>query len=162
MRKTIVAGEAQRLELARLFLAGVAGGEPLDDVLGLLRPFSDYAFPFPGDVLVELAADALELVGATRAAPVSLSEAHVTYLAEWTISGNVAHQKSRAAIEAAVALYAGIAVDYGEVAGWWHVQDFTFYAFQTAVIMIRLAAATTGQPAGSICAEIAARRHVQL
>ena len=162
MGKQTVAGEAQRLEAARLLLAGVAGDERLDDVLGRLRPFADYAFPFPGDVLVELAADALELAGATRATPVSLSDATQTYLPEWTVSGNTAHQKSRSAIEAAVALHAGIAVDYGEVAGWWQVQDFAFYAFQTAVIMIRLAAATTGRPADSICAEIAARRHLQL
>jgi hypothetical protein len=162
VRKAGVAGEAERLEVARLVLVGVAGDDQLEDVLGRLRSFGDYAFPFPGDVLVELAADALELVGATRALPVSLSEAATTYLPEWTVSGNVAHQKSRTAIEAAVALHAGIAVDYGEVAGWWHVQDFAFYAFQAVVIMIRLAAATTGQPARSICAEIAARRHVQL
>ena len=41
MRKTIVADEAARLEAARLVLAGVASDEPLDDVLGRLRPFSD-------------------------------------------------------------------------------------------------------------------------
>jgi hypothetical protein len=162
MRKTIVAGEAVRLEAARLVLAGVASDAPLDDVLGRLRPFSDYAFPFPGDVLVELAADALELVGATRAKPVSLTDVTTIYLPEWTVSGNTAHQKSRTAIEAAIALHAGIAIDYVEVAGWWQVRDFTFYAFQTAVIMIRLAAATTGQPADTICSEIATRRHLQL
>jgi hypothetical protein len=162
MAKETVAGEAQRLEAARLFLAGVAGNERLDDALDRLRPFADFAFPFPGDVLVELAADALELSGATRATPVSLSDAPETYLSEWTISGNTAHQKSRAAIEASVALHAGVAVDYGAVAGWWQVQDFAFYAFQAAVIMIRLAAATTGRATDSICAEIAAKRQAQL
>ena len=162
MAKKPVATEAHRVDATRVALTGIAGGEPLDDVLARLRSSVDFAFPFPGDVFVEVAADALELAGATRATPVSLSDATETYLPEWTVSGNTAHQKSRAAIDAAIALHAGIAVDFGAVAGWWQVQDFAFYAFQTAVIMIRLAAATTGRPAESICTEIAARHHLQL
>jgi hypothetical protein len=37
-------------------LDGLAHGEPLDNRLGRLRPFADYRFRFPGDVLTEIAA----------------------------------------------------------------------------------------------------------
>jgi hypothetical protein len=42
------------------------------------------------------------------------------------------------ALQAAIALHAGIVVDYWEVAGWWQVADFTFHAFEAAVVLIRV------------------------
>ena len=61
------ATKADRVAVARLVLDGLAHGEPLDNVLGRLRPFADYRFPFPGDVLTEIAAGALDVAGATQA-----------------------------------------------------------------------------------------------
>ena len=94
--------------------------------------------------------------------PLSLSGATVRRLSEWTVSGNAAPQKHRAAIQAAVALHAGIVIDYDEVAGWWRLQDFTLRAFEGAVVLIRVAAEHIGQPSKSICEEIAVRRGVSL
>jgi hypothetical protein len=162
MAKKATATEQDRLAVARLVLGGVARDEPLDDVLRQLRPFADCTFPFPGDVLTEIAATALEIAGATPATPLSLSDATERHLPERTISGNTARQKHRAAIQAAVALHAGIIVDYGEVAGWWQLQDYTFHAFEAAVVLIRVAAEHTRRPARSICEEIAARLGVSL
>jgi hypothetical protein len=71
-------------------------------------------------------------------------------------------QKRRAAIQAAVALHAGIVINYDEVAGWWLLQDYTLHAFEAAVVLIRVAAEHTQQPARSICEEIAARRGASL
>lgn len=152
----------ERLDAARVVLAGIARAEPLDDVFEQLAPYLDYAFPFPADVLVELAADALTLAGATRDTPVSLTDAHKRYLPEWTISGNTAHNKSRVAIELAVALHGGIVPDYDAAAIWWQVQDLEFYAFQAAAIMIRIAAERTGRPGASICGELAASHGMKL
>jgi hypothetical protein len=132
------------------------------DVFEHLVPFLDYEFPFPADALIELAADALTLAGATRATPLSLTDAHERYLSEWTISGNTARQKSRVAIELAVALHGGIVPDFDATAIWWRVQDLALYAFQAAPIMIRIAAERTAQPVTSICGELAALRAMQL
>ena len=93
MKKT-AATKADRVAVARLVLDGLAHGEPLENVLGRLRPFADYRFPFPGDVLTEIAAGALDVAGATRATPLSLSGATERHLPEWTVSGNTARQKS--------------------------------------------------------------------
>jgi hypothetical protein len=156
------ATEHDRIAVARFVLDGLARDEPLDDVLRRLRPFADYTFPFPGDVLTEIAATALEIAGATPATPLSLSNATERHLPEWTISGNTARQKYRAALQAAVALHAGILVDYDEVAGWWQLQDYTLHAFEAAVVLTRMAAAHTQRSTRSICEAIAARRGVPL
>ena len=153
---------ADRIETTRITLAGIARNDPLDDVFARLRPFLDYAFPFPADVLTEIAADALTLTGATRAKPISLRDAYERYLPEWTVSGNTAHQKSRAAIDLAVATHAGIEPDYDATASWWRIQDLAIHAFHTATIMIRLAAEQTATPVAAICAKVANSRNLQL
>src|SRR5690606_22991540 len=133
-----------------------------DELLNKLRPYDDYDFPFPGNVLTDIGASALGIAGASPSAPLSLSDATEHYLREWKISGNTARQKHRAAINAAIAQHAGIIVDYYETAGWWQVQDFTFHAFKAAVIMIRVAADHTGRSVHSICSEIAAQHGAPL
>jgi hypothetical protein len=105
---------------------------------------------------------ALEIAGATPATPLSLAGATERHLPEWTISGNTARQKYRAALQAAVALHAGIVVDYDEVAGWWRLQDFTRHAFAVAVVLIRGAAEQTQRTVESVCEEIARGREVTL
>ena len=92
--------------------------------------------------LTEIAAGALDVAGATRATPLSLSDATEGHLPEWTVGGNTARQKHRAALQAAIGLHGGIIVDYEETAGWWQVQDYAFHAFDAAVVLIRVAATT--------------------
>src|SRR5262249_18311976 len=105
---------ADRADVTRVVLGGLADGEPLGEVLRRLLRFDDYEFPFPGDVLTEIGAYALAVAGASRVAPVSLADATEQHLPEWTISGNTARQKHRAALQAAIAVHAGIVVDYYE------------------------------------------------
>jgi hypothetical protein len=146
--------DADRVAATRVALAGIARNDPLDVVYGQLRRFLDYAFPFPADVLIEIAADALTLAGATRATPISLSNVYERYLPEWTVSGNTAHQKSRAAIDLAVATHAGIEPDYDSAAGWWRINDLPVHALHTTTIMIRLAAEQTDTLVAATCANI--------
>jgi len=162
MARKTTATEQDRVDVARLVLGGLARGELPADLLTQLRLFADYCFPFPGDVLTELGAAALAIAGAAPTTPLSLNNATERHLSEWSISGNTARQKHRAAIQAAVALHAGIVIDYDEVAGWWQLQDYTFHAFGAAVVLIRVATEHTRQPARSICEEIAVRRGVAL
>jgi hypothetical protein len=78
------------------------------------------------------------------------------------VSGNTARQKSRVAIDLAVAVHAGIAPGYDAAAGWWRVNDFAFYAFQAAAIMICVTAEGSSKRVPSICGEIAALRGLEL
>ncbi len=162
MAKPRVPTAAERAEVATVALTRITSGEPFDETSRWLQPLSDCEFPFPGDVFVELAADALAVAGATRANPVSLADAYERHLPERPISGNAAHQKSRAALLAAVALHAGIVPDYDEIAGWWQIADFDAWAFQACVTLVRAAAERTSQPVASVCAAIAAGRGLRV
>lgn len=149
---------AERADVATIALTRIAGGEPFNEMSRWLLPFSDYEFPFPAEMFIELAADALAVAGATRANPMSLTDVYERHLPERPISGNTAHQKSRAALLAAVALHAGIVPDYGDIAGWWHVKDFDVRAYEACVTLIRVAAERTSQTVASVCVQIAADR----
>ena len=162
MAKPRVPTAAERAEAASVALAQIASGEPFDETSRWLQPCSDCEFPFPGDVFVEIAAEALVVAGVTRANPVSLADAYERHLPERPISGNAAHQKSRAALLAAVALHAGVVPDYGEIAGWWRIAGFDAWAFQACVALVRVAAERTSQPVASVCADLAAGRDLQV
>ena len=162
MAKRQRATEQDRVNVLRTVLDGLAHNEPLGDVSNRLLPYVEYVFPFPGDVLTEIGADALRAAGATPETPLSLSDASERYLLEWKVSGNTARQKHRAAMNAAIARHAGIVVDYYDIAGWWRAQDFTFHAFDAAVVLIRGAADKTGRSVRSICEEIAAQHHTPI
>ena len=113
-------------------------------------------------MFVELAAYAMAVAGATRANPVSLADAYERHLPGRPINGNAAHQKSGAALLAAVAVHGGIVPDYDEIAGWWRVADFDAWAFQACVMFVRVAAERTSQPVAAVCAEIAAGRDLRM
>jgi hypothetical protein len=162
MVKVAAASERDRAAVAAVVLGGLARTEPLDAVQRALWSFPRHAFPFPGDVLTEIAAKSLEIAGATPATPLSLTGATERHLPEWTVSGNTAHQKHRAALQAAVAVHAGIVVDYDEVAGWWRLQDYAEHAFAVAVVLIRVAAEHTERTVASVCEELARGRDVTL
>jgi hypothetical protein len=149
--------QADRDEVKWVVLGGLQRGESPQDIWTRLRPYADYAFPFPGDALIEIGAGALSAADAAPATPVSLADATVRHLPEWPVSGNTARQKHRAAMQAAIAAHAGIVVDYDEVAWSWQVQDFAMHAFEVAVVLVRVAAEHTGRSVASICGEIAAR-----
>jgi hypothetical protein len=65
-------------------------------------------------------------------------------------------------MQAAIALHAGILVDYDEVASWWQLQDYTRHAFAVAVVLIRVAADHTQWSVATVCEEIARERAVSL
>ena len=69
-----------RVEVARVALAVIASGDQLVGSEVLTERFAGFVFPFPGDVFIELAADALDLAGATRSDPVSLTDTTEQYL----------------------------------------------------------------------------------
>jgi hypothetical protein len=153
-----IASEANHTEVAGILLEGLGNGTPLDEIWRALRPWADYAFPFPGDVFTEIGAQALAVASVAPEAPLSLTNATERYLVESPVSGNTAHQKHRAAMQAVIAEHAGIVVDYDEIAGWWQVQDYASHALDAAVVIVRAAADHCDRSVTSLCAEIAERR----
>jgi hypothetical protein len=116
----------------------------------------------PGDVLLGLAAESLELGGVDRDHRLELAGIRERYLVERPFSGNADHQRSNSALRLAGLLHAGFDVDLDEEVGWWRSDDFPIYALYALVIFLRAASARTGRPVGELCGELAGRHNVEL
>jgi hypothetical protein len=127
--------------------------------LGVLHPEHD---TFPGEVLLALAADAIEEGGASRDDPIQFAGIRERYLPESTARTKAQHHKSEFAIRAAAMIRAG--VDPGLLAeiNWWRTDDLWVWAVDALIIYIRVAADRTGLPEAVICERLAARNGIHL
>jgi len=126
----------------------------LDGILGTRSPSGGDTFP--GEVLLQVAADALEWCGASRAGPLALEGMAERFLPECAFRGRE-NKKLQFAVLAAAALRGGAEPDLlGEVT-WWQTGDFWQYALYAAVAYIRAAASRAGVPVRRVCQELAQR-----
>lgn len=147
--------------MIRICLRGLAAGRDVVDLATDLAPLHPKNNTFPGEVLLELAADALEEAGATRDNPIVYEKIRERYLPECEFRGKNDHRASHYALSAAVMIRAGVRPDLlGEVI-WWPGDDFWLFALYALVIYIRAAGDSTGDGAAEVARRIAARRQVQ-
>jgi len=97
-----------RVEAIRIALSGIAGDADPDDLASELQPIHPKNDTFPGEVLLELAADAIELSGATRENPIDYEGIREKHLAELVFKGKSEHRKSHFALRAAAMIRAGV------------------------------------------------------
>jgi hypothetical protein len=143
-------------------LGGIATGRDVDSMLGELAPLHPKNNTFPGEVFLELAADALEEAGVSRSDPVDYEGIRERYLAEVPFRGRSEHHRSHYALGAAAMIRAGLRPDLlGEVIGW-SSDNLWVYAFFALVIYLRVAAARTGRPVAVLAQDLAARHGVVL
>ncbi|MDQ4133247.1 MAG: hypothetical protein M3179_08600 [Actinomycetota bacterium] len=109
-------GAQDGLNAIRIALQGIVShADPLDvaPALAALHPKND---TFPGEVLLALAADALEEAGASRDNPVAYDGIRERFLPEIEFRGRVEHHKSHYALQAAAMIHGGVEPDLlGEV-----------------------------------------------
>jgi len=151
-----------RIEAIRIVLSGVAEGTELSDLaesLTALHPKND---TFPGEVLLGLAADALELSGASREEPVSYEGIRERYLPEIEFRGKVAQHRSHYALRAVAMIRAGIAPDLLDEVSWWDTNDLWVWSLYALIVFLRVAAERTGAEVAEVCEHVAARHRVEL
>lgn len=158
MAKRLVPSDGDRELAIEFLLRGVASGGPLADIARDLEPLHPRNNTFPGEVMLEVAADAMTVAGFSRATPVDFEGIVERHLAEHQISGNTARQKMRYALFAAAALHGGARPDLLEDVAWYQADDFWVYAMYAAVILIRAAAERAAMDARDVCTAIA-RQH---
>ena len=73
---------ADQLEAMRIALSGIAAGMSVGTLKGELEPLHPANDTFPGEVLLDLAADAIEEAGASREAPIAFEGIREQYLPE--------------------------------------------------------------------------------
>jgi hypothetical protein len=145
----------------RVALSGIAAGD-VDDLAFRLEPLHPKNNTFPGEVLLELAADAIEEAGASREHPIELENIRERYLPEGRARTRAQHRKAEFAIRAAAMFRARVDPDLlGEVS-WWRTDDFFVWALDALIIYARAAADRTGEPVAVVCSRLAARHGVVL
>src|SRR5688500_11524584 len=97
-----------RTAAVRVVLQGLANGDELADIGRSLFELHPKGSLFPGDVLLELASDALDVAGVSRERPLSYSGVRERYLPEVEFRGNTAHQKSQSVLRLAAMTHAGV------------------------------------------------------
>ena len=83
-----------------IVLRGMAHGDELSDIAARLAPTHPAHDTFPGEVLLDLAADAIDLSGATRQSPIEFEGIRDRYLPEGAAHTKAEHHKSMYALRA--------------------------------------------------------------
>ena len=137
-------------------LDGLARDADIFQLLSELAPLHPRDNTFPGEVFLDLAADALDWCGASRAAPLPLEGLRERFLPECTFRCRE-NTKLRYALLAAAALHGGAEPDLLDEVAWWQTDDFWKYALFAVVPYIRAAASRTGVPVHRACQDLAGR-----
>ena len=151
-----------RSQTIRMALDGMAGGVDVADLARQLEPLHPKHDTFPGEVFLELAADALEEGGISRDQPVGYEGIRERYLPERQFRGRTEHHRSHYALRAVAMIRSGITPDVLEEVSWWDTNDLWVWSLYALLIYVRVAAERTGEPAGVICQRLARRQGVEL
>jgi len=141
----------------RLLLDGLARDADIFELLSEIAPLHPRDNTFPGEVLLSLAADALDWCSASRADPLTLEGIRERFLAECTFRGRQ-NKKLQYAVLAAAALHGGTEPDLLDEVAWWQTDDFWQYALFAAIAYVRAAASRAGTPVRQACQYLAERQ----
>jgi hypothetical protein len=97
-----------RVQAIRIAVCGMGSGVDPGDLRLELSPLHPKNNTFPGEVLLKLAADAMEEAGALREEPIEFEDLRERYLPECTAHTNAQHQHSKYALRAAAMIRAGV------------------------------------------------------
>jgi hypothetical protein len=151
-----------RTETIRIALSSIADDLELGELAALLAPLHPKNNTFPGEVLLELAADAIEESGASRERPLEFEGIRKRHLPEDRAHTRAQHHKAEYALRAAAMVRAGVDPGLLDEVSWWRTDDLQFWALEALVTYVRAAAEHGGETVPAICAQIASRHGIQL
>jgi hypothetical protein len=140
----------------QIVLDGMARDTGISELAGELAPLHPRDNTFPGEIFLQVAADALEWCGASRADPLALEGLAELFLPECAFRGRQ-NKKLQFAVLTAAALRGGAEPDLLDEVAWWQTDDFWQYALYAAAAYIRAAAGRGGVPVRQVCQELAQR-----
>jgi hypothetical protein len=151
-----------RSQAIRIALHGIANGVDLADLARQLERLHPKNDTFPGEVFLELAADALEEDRISRDQPVDYEGIRERYLPERQFRGRTEQHRSHYALRAVAMIRSGVTPDLLEEVGWWDINDLWVWSLYALLIYVRVAAERTGEPVAVICQRLAGRHGVEL
>jgi hypothetical protein len=144
------------LTARRVLLGGLARDADIGQLMSGLASLHPRNDTFPGEVFLQLAADALAWCGAGRADPLSLEGMRERFLPEADVSGR-RNARLQYAVLAAAAIHGGTEPDLLDEAAVWQTDDLWQYAMYAAVAYIRAAASRAGVPVRQACQDLSER-----
>jgi|SRR5271157_3863413 len=147
---------------ARLGLLALIANEDADSIMEQLEALHPRNNTFPAEVLLELAAEAIEESGASPAEPILYEGMRDRLLPEYHFRGKSQQHKSHYALMAAAMIRAGVYPDLLDEAYGWGIDDMWEYAFYALVLYGRVAAKRTGRPLEDVASALAERRGIDL
>jgi hypothetical protein len=153
--------EEDRLEAIRRLLSGLAGGADVHELTASIADLHPKNNTFPGEVFMGLAADALEVAGATREKPIAYEGLRETYLPECEFRGRE-NRKVQFAILTSAAVRGGLEPDLLDEVVWWQNDDYWRYALYATVAMIRASAERQGVSVVRLVEQLIERHGVAL
>lgn len=147
---------------ARLGLLGLIPGQDLDRIVEELAAFHRPGDIFPAEVLLELAAAAIEESGVSLSDPMQYEELRDRHLHEYDFESRSRQRKNRYTLMAAALMRAGVYPDLLAEAYGWGIEDMWQYALYALIAYARAAAERTDQTLEAVAVVLAARRGVDL
>lgn len=142
-------------------MSGISNGDDLGDISAELWPLHPQHDTFPGEVLLDLAADAIEESGATRDRPLGTERIRKRLLPEDRAKSRADNYKINFTIRAAAMVRAGVDPALLENASW-AGDDLWFWSLEALVIYIRAAAEHADTTVSEICQRLAKRHSVSI
>ena len=143
-------------------LSGIAGDVDLGELAYRLEPLHPKNNTFPGEVLFELAADAIEESGASRGQRLEFEGIRKRHLPDDRAHTRAQHHKAEYALRAAAMVRAGVDPGLLDEVIWWRTDDLWVWSLQALVTYVRAAAERRAESVPAICGRIAGRHHVDL
>jgi len=137
----------------RALLDGLTRDADIFEVLSGLAPLHPRNDTFPGEVFLELAADALQWCAVSRDQPLPLEGLRERFLPECAFRGRQ-NAKLQYAVLAAAAVHGGTEPDLLDEVAYWQTDDFWQYAMYAAVAYVRAAANRAGVPVRQACKDL--------
>lgn len=151
-----------RIEAIRIALSGIANGVELGEIASDLEPLHPKNNTFPGEVLLELAADAIDESGATRQVPLDSENIRKRHLPEDRAHTKAQQYKVEFALHAAAMIRGGVDPALLDEAAWWREDDLWFWALEALLVYVRAAGERISEPVRVICERVASRHDVEL
>jgi hypothetical protein len=149
-------------EVFEVVLCGLTQGQDLDDIAPEVAAYASERSLFPGDVLLVLAADIIEVSGATRAHPIDTEQIRRRLLPEDRAHNRAQHYKAEYAIRAAAMIRAGVDPALIDNAGAWRMNDLWLWSLEAVVVYARAAADYAGITVADICTRVAGLHSIAL
>jgi len=138
----------------------LSGGVDADQLVAEIADLHVRHNTFPGEVFMELAADALRTAGVQRAPGIAYRELLSKHLGEVEFRGKE-HRRIQYAILTAFAVHGGLEPDLLDEVTYW-IEQYWQYALLAAVAIIRQCAEHSGTPLPQFASDLAAASGINI